>query len=151
MLFACITNTAIITINIKIKQLFCNKGKMNTSRFFSYATLWGISRKISVWCVNPSPFLDNPPPPHHFTLPPCSSKNFQNPSFQSILENSNPSPPLPPPFLWREGLNYVNTNVDSRGEWLFKQLFNFLKAKFPKKMYFRDQKGLNFFIKFCKL
>ena len=68
--------------------MFVIKGKINTSRFFSYAASWGISRKTSIW----QPLISRQPP--HFAFlspppPPFLEKIFRRPLFPPILKKPN--------------------------------------------------------------
>ena len=73
--------------------MFVNKGKINTSRSFSYVHHEESPEKPQYNMATPS-FLDKPP---HFTLPaPFSSKIFQTPHLHQF---SKSRPPHPPTFV----------------------------------------------------
>ena len=81
--------------------MFVNKGKINTSRFFSYAASRGISRKTWIWQPPPlHPISRQTPTPLIFLYPlpppPFLAKIFRPPPFPLILEKSTPP-------LWKKG------------------------------------------------
>ena len=73
--------------------MFVNKGERNTSRFFSCAASWGISRKTSIW-YGKAPILSYPLP-HPSTF--LAKISRPPPPFLSILKKSNHS------CRWEEG------------------------------------------------
>ena len=88
--------------NNVLQHLFLNKGKINTSQFFSMLHDEESPEKPQYNMATP-PFLEKPP---ILPNPPFSSKNFQTLPFPSILKKSNP-----PFYEWGgwggRGSNYV--------------------------------------------